>query len=551
MSPPQQLLHINLLPAEILHHIFSGLEPRDLGRLPRTCRFLHSYVKGNQKLCKDVYLNALDTPKQTGLDWEREVHDFVRLRLVCAGDSVNEKSRDDLPFVSDVVNRLLQHASPTGETQNDTGTHAVSRNAAALANIFRDEPARVAFLCSSSIFDRARGDIARSTSSRRPQSSSSSASSSQTNPNADDDLHQQSAKLHCLYGRPIFNFGRTRSSRVYPYAACKVYDMRQYTTRTKWGPFRDDDSGRVDWEKMEAIMIVLGSNIKSQRLTAKVFSNLWEKPFAGSWSGSYVPSPGRGIRDLDLEDPYGVAGTWLRVVCFIDYNDFFHYNFPVGEAVPPVEVQRPPLDVGEATRIILMKMHVVDVQPPGEDDGKELPVVHFHGLSRSVDDSWDENAHSQLRAIKGTVRMTKEGEVRWTTFSVFNGHARWRSEGIQIGGVGSARGVMGHWFDTDFDPHGPCGPSAYFKVSDRAPGPKDGDDKKIDIHDFLPIMDFDAELASNEDDDEDFVVGEWGEDDDDDGDIDDEELVEDIAALAAPDLEIMDLVLNGHHLIEQ
>lgn len=64
-------------------------------------------------------------------------------------------------------------------------------------------------------------------------------------------------------------------------------------------------------------------------------------------------------------------------------------------------------------------------------------------------------------------------------------------------------------------------------------------------------MDFDAELASNEDDDEDFVVGEWGEDEDDDGDIDDEELVEDLAALAAPDLEIMDLVLNGHHLIEQ
>ncbi|KAJ0310044.1 uncharacterized protein N0V96_005811 [Colletotrichum fioriniae] len=527
-QPPhqQQLLHINLLPAEILHHIFSGLEPRDLGRLPRTCRFLHSYVKGNQKLCKDVYLNAL--------------------------------SRDLLPFVSDVANRLLQHASPTGETQNDTGTHAVSRNAAALANFFHEEDARVAFLCRSHIFDRARGDIARPTSSsrRRPQSSSSSASSpsasaSQTEDPTADDIHQQSAKLHCLYGRPIFNFGRTRSSRVYPYAACKVYDMRQYTTRTKWGPFRDDDSGRVDWEKMEAIMIVLGSNIKSQRLTAKVFSNLWEKPFAGSWSGSYVPSPGRGIRDLDLEDPYGVAGTWLRVVCFIDYNDFFHYNFPIGEEPPPIEVPRPPLDVGEATRIILMKMYVVDVQPPGEDDGKELPVVHFDGLSRSVDDSWDENAHSQLRAIKGTVRMTKEGEVRWTTFSVFNGHARWRSEGIQIGGVGSARGVMGHWFDTDYDPHGPCGPSAYFKVSDRAPGPKDGDDKKIDIHDFLPIMDFDAELASNEDDDEDFVVGEWGEDEDDDGDIDDEELVEDLAALAAPDLEIMDLVLNGHHLIEQ
>lgn len=54
-----KMLHLNLLPAEILHQIFSGLDPRDLGRLPRTCRFMHTYVKGNQKLCKDVYLKTL------------------------------------------------------------------------------------------------------------------------------------------------------------------------------------------------------------------------------------------------------------------------------------------------------------------------------------------------------------------------------------------------------------------------------------------------------------------------------------------------------------
>lgn len=53
------MAHLNLLPAEILHHIFSGLDPRDLGRVPRTCRFLYGYVKGNQNLCKDVYLGVL------------------------------------------------------------------------------------------------------------------------------------------------------------------------------------------------------------------------------------------------------------------------------------------------------------------------------------------------------------------------------------------------------------------------------------------------------------------------------------------------------------
>lgn len=43
--------------------------------------------------------------------------------------------------------------------------------------------------------------------------------------------------------------------------------------------------------------------------------------------------------------------------------------------------------------------------------------------------------------------MTPEGEVRWTTSSLYDGEERWRSEGIQIGGVKSARGVVGNWFD--------------------------------------------------------------------------------------------------------
>lgn len=196
----------------------------------------------------------------------------------------------------DTVNRLLKHASPNGETQNDTGTHAASRNASFLGRVFSQEPARLAFLCRSFIFERARSEV-------RPIRL----------PEVPKEAHQQSAKLHCLYGRPILNCGRTRSSRVYPFACSKVYDLRQYTPRTRWGPFMDDETDRVDWEKVEAILIVLGSNIRAQNLTSKIFSNLWEKPFAGSWSGSYLPAPSRGIQDLDLQDPYGVAGTWLRV----------------------------------------------------------------------------------------------------------------------------------------------------------------------------------------------------------------------------------------------
>lgn len=43
--------------------------------------------------------------------------------------------------------------------------------------------------------------------------------------------------------------------------------------------------------------------------------------------------------------------------------------------------------------------------------------------------------------------MTPEGEVRWTTYSIFSGQERWKSEGIQIGGRRSAKGVVGNWFE--------------------------------------------------------------------------------------------------------
>jgi hypothetical protein len=55
---------------------------------------------------------------------------------------------------------------------------------------------------------------------------------------------------------------------------------------------------------------------------------------------------------------------------------------------------------------------------------------------------------------------------------------RWRSEGIQIGGPRSGRGVLGNWFDKDFDRHGPAGPTAFWKVSDHIEDGKDGEEEQ-------------------------------------------------------------------------
>ena len=66
----------------------------------------------------------------------------------------------------------------------------------------------------------------------------------------------------------------------------------------------------------------------------------------------------------------------------------------------------------------------------------------------------------------GSVRTTKSGVIRWTSFSIYDGEERWRSEAVQIGGRQSARGSLGNWFDKDYDLHGPAGPTAFWKLSD-------------------------------------------------------------------------------------
>ena len=90
---------------------------------------------------------------------------------------------------------------------------------------------------------------------------------------------QLSAKLHCLYGVPScadrLHSTSTETFHTYPYAISKVYDLRNYTTGTHWGPFLDDGTQRVDWEFLEAIMIVLGYNIKTSDECAGHCRDLW------------------------------------------------------------------------------------------------------------------------------------------------------------------------------------------------------------------------------------------------------------------------------------
>lgn len=295
-------------------------------------------------------------------------------------------------------------------------------------------------------------------------------------------LRQLSAELHCLYGVPIqhlprsskgshnHNLRTSKGVKLHPYARSQVYDLRQHTQRSLWGPFEGDGSQKVDWEKVECLMIILSYNIQRfvDRYSAHDLDLIppWDQPFEGVTPYSLqLPQRSSEIErplslSIDSQDPYGVTGVWMRVVCFLDYRELFTFNFSEDQPLP--SEPRPPIDTEEAIRFIVIKMKAMRIEEPGEHDGKGLPIVHFEGVSSSALPPVDPNANSKIR---GSVRLTPQAEVRWTTFSVFQGEERWRSEGIQVGGVQTARGIIGFWFDKDFDAYGPAGPTAFWKVS--------------------------------------------------------------------------------------
>lgn len=121
---------------------------------------------------------------------------------------------------------------------------------------------------------------------------------------------------------------------------------------------------------------------------------------------------------LNLRDPYNISGVWSRIVCFLDYNDLYHFNFSEEAVRWPAGEPREPITMEEAIRHILLDIKVTEIEPAGQFDNAALPVVHFSGTSRSVEASWDPNANT---GIRGSVSLTEEGEVRWQTISVFHG----------------------------------------------------------------------------------------------------------------------------------
>ncbi|RMD41048.1 hypothetical protein DV735_g4084, partial [Chaetothyriales sp. CBS 134920] len=438
--------HLLRQPPEVLHVILTAVEPRDLARLSQTCRELRDSIANDLLLWKRQYLQHFDCPASHIEDetadsfWQTQLQDLVTVdRILSSGNTSLKNEESSLEKIYAAAMTLLTEA-----------TSKPDKNSAFLARHFARESNIAAFLARSSLFASARYP------SNTPASSFS--------------LRQASAKLFVYYGLEIephsFSVSAGRATAIHPFARSRVYDLRRYTPANHWGPFFDDGSDGIDWEKVQCILIVILYNLRLSRC-AQYNHRLCNSPFHGLAPKSFTSVP------LNRKtDPYGVTGTWMRIVCFLDYSDLYRFNF---ESPPlPESEARPPIETREALRLIRLQLHVTKIEWPDDDDSNEhtnedniarnRPIVHFEGSSKSTHVPWDPNANSTIR---GTVRTTRTGDIRWTTLSVFQGEERWRSESIQIGGIRSGRGAIGTWFDKDYDHHGPVGPTYFWKRISR------------------------------------------------------------------------------------
>ncbi|KAI1786099.1 hypothetical protein LXA43DRAFT_1035086 [Ganoderma leucocontextum] len=220
----------------------------------------------------------------------------------------------------------------------------------------------------------------------------------------------------------------------------------------------------TDWAYLAAVRIVAEANLR-ESFQAQDLRGLFSldglrrgsAPY--DWTAYRPPSPveskdekgkgkGKTRDDGEVEgwDWAGVTGVWKRCICWLDYRDLILHNLS-GEFEDP--------HLQEAVRIVSMRLRIKSYSMSGVPEYAHLPTIHFVGETTGA------TIHGQPRSLRGTVSVIADGSVRWALYSTVEGGDmdEWLSEGVQVGGVASAMGVLGLWTGAQherMDPLGPC-----------------------------------------------------------------------------------------------
>ncbi|EJD04234.1 uncharacterized protein FOMMEDRAFT_106791 [Fomitiporia mediterranea MF3/22] len=433
-------------PEELIVHILVRAEPVAVITFAETCREARAFVYGqhNEHFWRRLFLNSFDDPRYLSssntlcasesaphtIDWKHVLHKRVyAMRMI-----------QEMTSLKTTLSTLI----------------SVARNATPMSYRL-DELNDLAWIKYLADGHSAPG----------------------LDPSIDRELtveeEQHIAKLWSFVGwrDSLLTKGSKGLLQVRNHARAFVYDFRNYICENHWGPFMADRSGRVNWKHMKAIIVVMYSNLVD-------LGELWldTRPSARLDAIRTYSAP--ITRTGDRRDWAGVEGTWRRYVCFMDHRDLFTFNYTA-------VAHNPSFFEGdgfrEATRLTELNLRITSFDDEKKDDytnfpssssttsaANYFPVIHFVGESRG------ENVEESR--VRGSVRMTPDGHIRWRLIfaSIHDSYSHWSSEGIQIGDVCSAAGVVGTWTGAHHEGGDPVGPFWMWKVNDDHPSRPTRDD---------------------------------------------------------------------------
>ncbi|GAA5900900.1 hypothetical protein JCM6882_005971 [Rhodosporidiobolus microsporus] len=111
-----------------------------------------------------------------------------------------------------------------------------------------------------------------------------------------------------------------------------VYEKSNFTRAGAWGPFMSDGSGEVDWRKVEAVAIVMASELgeavgEGWGVEGQREGDETRVPLGGGW-GVSRPGSAMGGAEEGGRDWAGIDGKeWRGTYAFLHWPNWYHFNF--------------------------------------------------------------------------------------------------------------------------------------------------------------------------------------------------------------------------------
>ncbi|KAF9263005.1 hypothetical protein L218DRAFT_375211 [Marasmius fiardii PR-910] len=444
-------MSITSFPPELLEQLLLLLDPLDVSALSQTSRLFHTlvYHPPDQHLWRNLYLaQGLDDPtlcfsplghrflgspesRAQSFNWKKELQEVIFARTVVEKGPA-KWGREDRKRALKTLLKLITYVPPLELREEDMNSDKMSSNLMWVA-----AECRKGALVDPDFQGEDGGEVEGAGEKEQE----------------DEEELQLRAKLHTHLGLTPNDW----SEEALLESTMFVYTMANYHWGNEFGPFRehpgnDNVALRVNWVHIHHIHRTISMKLL-EGVSAEAKENIRQLDvfiYQLSFPHTQLVLPRREVEEGISKDWAGVEGKWDISFCFCDHGDLIRFNhaqrqrrFVIPTAADLIQVLRTMPATFKITRT------VDDPKFPGR------PVIYFGG-------QLDLGGGGSQSIMSGIVKVMDDEEgndvVRWNFVSGETGNPVWSGEGVQIGGIRSAYGILGTWttiFHDDDDPVGP------------------------------------------------------------------------------------------------